>query len=296
MPRRIDLDCWTLSFADEFDGLDLWDGTSGTWKTSYVWGNDQAINNELQYYVDPRLHPVNPFTVENGVLRIAADVAAKPVRAAIGGRSHTSGLLTTEKSFAQAYGYFEVRAQVPAGKGLWPAFWLLPAHERWPEGVATLPEIDVLEVLGQDPETYYMHVHTNTAGSSTSTGFTYRGVDLSAAFHRYGVAWTDRDIVWYLDGEAVARAPTPGDLHTPMYVLINLAVGGNWPGAPDATTGFPAQYRIDHVRIYRQARPLPAKCGEQQGAAGAGTSALVVQDTADPALTALALGLAGGGW
>jgi beta-glucanase (GH16 family) len=295
MPRRIDPDCWTLSFADEFDRLDLWDGAGGTWKTSYVWGNDQPINGELQSYVDPRLHPVNPFTVENGVLSIIADVAGEAVRDATGGRSFTSGLLTTEKSFAQTYGYFEVQAQVPAGKGLWPAFWMLPAHDRWPEGVVTLPEIDVLEVLGDDPETYYVHVHTNESGDSTATGFAHREkVDLSAAFHRYGVAWNARDIVWYLDGKEVASAPTPTDLHTPMYVLINLAVGGKWPGAPDETTVFPAPYRVDHVRIYREAQPLPAKCGEKYGSPGAGVIAEVVHLAPDPALVGLALGIDGG--
>ncbi|MBK8907078.1 MAG: glycoside hydrolase family 16 protein [Rhodospirillales bacterium] len=251
-------DCWTLSFHDDFDHLDLWSEAGGIWKTSYVWGNDIVINEELQYYVDPRVHGVMPFRVADSVLSIEAAPAPKALQSAIGGQEYTSGLITTEQAFAQLYGYFEVRAQIPAGQGLWPAFWMLPSVETWPEGVDVLPEIDVLEALGQDPATYHTTVHSN-AGATTANQRTHSVGDLSAGFHDFGVDWSPSAITFYLDRKPLSVVPTPPDMHTPMYVLLNLAVGG-WAGAPDKSTEFPAHFRIDRVRVYRRAEAAPAAC------------------------------------
>lgn len=252
-------DCWTLSFRDDFERLDLWSESGGVWKTSYVWGNDIPINRELQYYVDPRVHGMSPFRVDDGVLTIEAAPALGPTQAPIGGRDYTSGLITTEQTFAQQYGYFEVRAQVPAGQGLWPAFWMLPALETWPEGVEMLPEIDVLELLGHDPGTYYTNVHSNVEGAANAHQGTHSVGDLSAGFHDYGVDWTPSAITFYLDGQPLTDVPTPPDMHDPMYVLLNLAVGG-WAGAPDPSTAFPAHFRIDRVRVFRRTEGAPDAC------------------------------------
>lgn len=117
MDHHINKACWLRTFSDEFDDLYLWSETGGVWKTSYQWGNKLVINNELQYYVDPRLHNADPH-VDGGVLTIEARRADENERPAIENRDYTSGLLTTEMSFAQRYGYFEVSAQLPAGKAL----------------------------------------------------------------------------------------------------------------------------------------------------------------------------------
>jgi beta-glucanase (GH16 family) len=153
-----------------------------------------------------------------------------------------SGLITTQPSFAQAFGYFEAGLQLPAGKGLWPALWLLPIDMTWP------PEIDIMESIG-DPLTAYMSTH-----SKAEADFTQKVAVDGPGFHTFAVSWDPGSVVWYVDRRVVARKPTPADMHKPMYLLANLAVGGTWPGAPDDSTRFPARYRIAFIRAYRFAR------------------------------------------
>jgi beta-glucanase (GH16 family) len=153
-------------------------------------------------------------------------------------------MLTTYRSFTQQGGYFEMRAKLPAGKGIWPAFWMLPADGSWP------PELDAMEVLGHDPSTIFMTVHSNLTGAHTQTQGSAKVPDTSAAFHTYGVLWEASKITWYFDGQPVYTTAPPSDLNKPLYILVNLAVGGDWPGNPDATTPFPAVYQIDYVRAY----------------------------------------------
>ena len=157
------------------------------------------------------------------------------------GFKYTSGLLTTQKSFTQTYGYFEVRAKVPTGQGVWPGFWLLPADGSWP------PEVDALEANGTNK--VYTTVHTDASGSPSAVGFTTDVNNISSAFHTYGVLWNAQSISFYIDGTEVASTPTPADMHKPMYLLMNLAIGGNFPGsAPANFTG--ADMKIDYVRAY----------------------------------------------
>jgi serralysin len=134
---------------------------------------------------------------------------------------------------------------MPKGRGLWPAFWLLPTDRSWP------PEIDVLEFLGNDMTTLHTNAHSKASGKHGDAPVVVRVPDASAGFHRYAVDWESDQIRWYFDGVEVARAPTPADMHKPMYMLVNLAVGGNWPGSPDASTGFPAMLAINWIRAYR---------------------------------------------
>ena len=238
-----------LTFADEFTNFNLWNGTSGTWQASYAWadvnasGTTNTANNELQWYINPFYGPtssVNPFSVSNGVLDIQAMPASAAIEA-ITGYPYTSGIITTAHSFSQTYGYFEMRAQLPAGQGIWPAFWMLPSDGSWP------PEIDVMELIGSEPNNLYNFIHYGNDqvadGVTPVTGMT-------TGFHTYGVDWESDFITWYFDGTEVSKLATPSSINKPMYMLADLAVGGNWPGSPDDTTPFPADLKIDYIRAY----------------------------------------------
>ncbi|MGI4944110.1 MAG: glycoside hydrolase family 16 protein [Janthinobacterium lividum] len=227
-----------LTFDDEFSRFDHSpDGSTG-WMTRYASG--RTLPNELEYYSDSSVG-ADPFRVENGVLVITA----RPGPNALG-LPYVSGAITTFPRFAQRYGYFEMRAQLPAGRGLWPAFWLLPADRSWP------PEIDVFEVLGQAPGTLYVSTHSKVGGPNVGVTQSIVVADVSKGFHRYGVDWRADRITWCIDGRQVGDEPTPADLNVPMFLLANLAVGGpgSWPGPPDSTTRFPAEMRIDYIRAY----------------------------------------------
>ncbi len=257
-PATLNDACWNISFEDDFDELSLWDetGTSttpGVWRTQYIWPRDVIINNEQQYYIDPNIHGVSPFSINDSVLSITASPLPRELRALAQGQPYVSGVLTTEKSFSQMHGRFEVRAEVPEGQGLWSAFWLLPSFDTWPEGIAVLPELDVMEYLGHQPNVYHTTLHTNQTGELTSHPYDHtESVSLSDDFHTYTAVWTENSVNWYLDGKWKAAHPTPADFTRPVHFLLNLAVGGTWPGPPDASTEFPAQFDVDYVRAYTQ--------------------------------------------
>ncbi|GLQ53561.1 glycoside hydrolase family 16 protein [Devosia nitrariae] len=241
---------WTRVFTDEFDSEAL-DRTK--WVTCYWWGESGCTNlgnSELQWYV-----PEN-VAIAGGQLQLTAKPA--DVIGHDGLRfGYTSGMVTSGRydrgdqradRFSFTYGYVEVRARVPAGQGLWSAIWLLPSDHT------SKPEIDVMEVLGHQPGVLELHYHyQNEAGERRSAGHEVETPDLSRDWHVYGMEWSPESIVWYLDGQPVWRyTDTRTISHQPMYLLMNLAVGGDWPGAPDATTPFPALYLIDYVRIWQR--------------------------------------------
>lgn len=250
-PQKLDDSCWVESFRDDFNSIDYWDADTqtGQWRTRYIWDRDTIINNELQYYIDPKIHGLSPFAINDGVLEITARKTPESLKEKVKNAPYVSGVLTTENGFSQKHGRFEVFAKVPRGRGLWSAFWLLPSFERWPEGVAVLPEIDVMEHIGHETRTFHTTLHTNQNGTLESFPYdhTVRQV-LSDKFHLYSVVWTESSVDWYLDKRWVASHPTPSDFTRPVHFLLNLAVGGSWPGNPDATTRFPATFRIDFVR------------------------------------------------
>ncbi|TKB19822.1 MAG: glycosyl hydrolase family protein [Mesorhizobium sp.] len=245
----IDKSHMTLSFGDEFNTLNLHNSQGGTWDTNFWWGapNGSTLtqNNELQWYIDANYAPtssVHPFSVNNGVLTITAAQAPADIKPLINNYEYTSGLLTTHDSFSQTYGYFEMRADLPEKAGAWPAFWLLPEDGSWP------PELDVVEMYGQSPNSLLMTAHTNETGTHTKVGSTVNVSD-TAGYHTYGLLWTPEKLVWTYDGVQVAEVATPSDMNKPMYMLVDLAIGGQ-AGAPPDHLATPAQMKIDYVHAY----------------------------------------------
>lgn len=240
---------WRLVFAEEFDGPAL---DRERWTTCYWWDQDGCTNlgnDELQWYQPEEV------TVEDGVLRLTA--RADPITTPEGDFAYRSGMVTTGREtsdledplgFSFTYGYAEVRARVPAGRGLWPAFWLLPVtHE-------SEPEIDVMEILGHDTDTFRAHLHfIDEDGEDTSRGSRWSGPDFSEGWHTFAIDWRPGSVTWYVDGVPRWRFDDVEHIpREPLYLLLNLAVGGDYPGSPDASTVFPATYEIDHVRVWRQ--------------------------------------------
>lgn len=239
------------TFRDDFDGFDLYGGpwtphfdhnTYDDWRARTLVAND-----ELQIYVDPGFagtgtEPLglDPFTVDEGVLGLVARRTPRPAQPRLHGLPFVSGMISSRSSFLQKYGYFEIRARVPGGAGLWPAFWLL-SPGAWP------PEIDAMEARGAPG--YAVHVHWNEDGVARSSGCDIPLADGSDAFHAYGVLWTPAAIAFYLDRVPVAWIRTKPGFDRPMYLLANLAIGG-WAGEPDASTPFPATYAIDWVAAW----------------------------------------------
>ncbi len=245
----LDRSALTLTFADEFDSLSLHSGDQGTWDAKFWWASEKGStlpdNAEEQWYINPSYAgtaSVNPFSVHDGVLTITAAQTPAALAGQLEGFDYTSGMLNTHSTFAQTYGYFEVRADMPTEQGVWPAFWLLPADGSWP------PELDVVEMRGQDPNTVHVTAHSAASGSHTMDQ-TAVNVASTEGFHTYGVLWDQDQIVWYFDDVAIAHADTPDDMHDPMYMIVNLAVGGI-AGSP--TDGLPngSQMKIDYIHAY----------------------------------------------
>lgn len=227
-----------LVFNEDFNGTSI-DATK--WTNCYP-GNkcDHNENNELMCY-----KPANT-TVSNGTLKLTAK---KEVNTCTNGQTYqySSGLIQTSGKFSYKYGYAEVRAKTTKGKGFWPTFWMLPQDYSWP------PELDVLEQIGSLPNVNFMSIHhKQDDGSHAYVQQTYEGPDFTAGFHVYGMAWTSDTLTYYVDG--VERASYHQKYKIPntnMYLLLNLAVGGSGPGAPDATTPFPSNFEVDYVKIWQ---------------------------------------------
>jgi beta-glucanase (GH16 family) len=216
------------------------------------WGNQ-----ELEYYTD---RAKNAHLSGDGTLVIEAWRESFTGRDGTV-RDYTSARLKTQEHFEQAYGRFEARLQIPRGQGMWPAFWMLGADIRargWPD----CGEIDVMENIGREPATVHGTIHGpgySGAGSISGDYSLPAGQHFADAFHVFAVEW-DRDppaIRWYVD-DTLYETRTPADLPAgarwiydhPFFVILNVAVGGSWPGDPDATTIFPQTMRVDYVRVY----------------------------------------------
>lgn len=243
------------TFGDDFDTLSLYNGTSGTWLTRYEYGGPTAYtltsNGEQQVYVDANFRGlpgsqsstplgINPFSVANGEVTITGAPLPASATPYTGGATFSSGMLSSAQSFAQTYGHFEITADLPQGHGVWPAFWMLRADNVWP------PEIDIMEAFGDENTMVHSGVWYNKTptqqGEWVSTG------DLSGK-HTFGVTWTPYEVTFYVDGHETSSYATPTDLNSPMFMVANLAMGGNWPGTPAA--GTTASYTIDSINAYQ---------------------------------------------
>ena len=265
---------YQLMFNDEFNGSTL---DTDKWNTSFLWGPYLTINSEEQYYVDANGIDsdlsYSPFSVSDGVLSITADLSdnsADDVPPATlpdvndplwqqhpefrqgpydGPPEYTSGIITSYDSFKFVHGYAEIRAKVPEGDGLWPAFWLLNAYY-----VGNLPEIDIMEILGENTNRLYHSYHrSNDIGEQQSTQFiTDSGQPFSDGFHTYGVRWQPGRIDWYVDGQPVHAVEDDTIAYQIMYVIANLAVGGNFNQAEVDPSVLPARLDIDYIRVYQE--------------------------------------------
>jgi len=221
---------WELVWHDEFDGGEV---DTANWT---IVQRENSWNSELQYYVREDVY------IENGCLRLRSQ------KRTFGSKNYTSGLVYTQYKFYFKYGRFEIRAKLPYGKGMWPAHWMLPNDGDWP------PEIDIMENLGHQRNIIYMTNHYTEVGQRRSSGGYYTSnFDFSADFHTYAVEWEADSIRWYIDG--VRRfVSTKGVPQEYFYIILNTAVGGDWPGSPDATTVFPQYHDIDYVRVFQRKR------------------------------------------
>ncbi len=249
---------WRLTFSDEFDGNAL---DASKWKTSDYWG-DQTLagNGEKQCYVPEAV------TLADGHLLLTANRAVTPAPSCKGAKPDTelpftSGMVTTAgcrpyekteacaqlKPFSQSYGYFEIRAKLPKGKGFWPAFWLVPMDASWP------PEIDIMEMLGHEPSlVHHTYHYFDAKGKRQKAAGSNETRDFSSAFSTFGIDWRPGLLIWYVDGQESFRFSGPEVTAKDMYVLLNLAVGGYWPGDPDATTPAPSTMAVDYIRVYER--------------------------------------------
>lgn len=232
---------WKLVWSDDFDKPGLPDPASWVNETGFV------RNNELQYYTDRRKEN---SIIWNGNLMLIGRKESWIAGADTAG--YTSASITTDGKHSWTYGRIEARIKLPSGQGLWPAFWMLGQniHEiGWPR----CGEIDIMEHINIEPKTYgTLHWHNEKHVSSGST----TTCDVSQ-YHIYAVEWNADSIKWFLDGkkyhEAVIKdgINSTEEFHKPHYIILNLAIGGDWPGSPVETTIFPDTVFVDYVRVYQ---------------------------------------------
>lgn len=240
---------WKLTWSDEFNGEDGSSPDATKW--AFDVGGEGWGNKELESYT------ARPVNVEQRGGNLVVTARKEDYTGADGtARPYTSGRVR-RGLFAQDYGRFEARMKLPVGKGIWPAFWMLGDDidsVGWPKS----GEIDVMECIG-DPLTIYSTLHgPGYDFGGVSTRFAVpSGHDVNKGFHLYAVEWAPNDIKFYFDNRLIVER-TPKDLpkgtawvfNHPFFLLLNLAVGGSWPGNPDKTTAFPQRMLVDYVRVY----------------------------------------------
>jgi beta-glucanase (GH16 family) len=244
-----------LTWSDEFDAPD------GSGVDPTKWGFDTGGggwgNNELEYYTSGTSNAV----IQGGALVITATPDGAGSHSCwYGPCQYTSARLNTAGKFSQQYGRFEARIKIPQGSGVWPAFWMLGDNigsVGWP----SCGEIDVMENIGRTPSATYGTTHGPGPGSYPGSGlsgaYSSGGAPMGDDFHVYATEWTAGSVQFYVDGNLYWTV-TPSDLPAgatwvwdqPFFVILNFAVGGNWPGNPDGTTAWPQQMIVDYVRVY----------------------------------------------
>jgi beta-glucanase (GH16 family) len=242
---------WRKVWEDEFDGTDI---DPAKWE--YQLGGTGWGNNELQYYTG---NPENA-RVENGRLKIIAR------KENYGGRQYTSARLRTREKGDWRYGRFEIRARLPRGKGIWPAIWMMPTDDVYGTWAAS-GEIDIMEFLGHEINKVYGTLHYGGEyGKNRSSGKDYvlPAGNFCDSFHEFVLEWEPGVMRWYVDDylfstqtswdslNARKPAPFPAPFDQRFHMILNLAVGGNWPGSPDASTQFPQELEVEYVRVYQR--------------------------------------------
>ncbi len=244
---------YKLVWSDEFSGPDGSSPDSSKW--TYDIGGNGWGNNELEYYTNRTQNA----QIKGGNLVITAQQEAYTGADGVT-RNYTSARLKTQGLFSQAYGRFEARIKIPAGQGMWPAFWML-GNDITSVGWPKCGEIDIMENIGKEPGTVHGSLHgPSTSGptSDLSAAFSLpAGQNFAGDFHLYAVEWEPGTIRFYVDTNLYAtftssQWPAGGAwvFDHPFFIILNVAVGGSWPGSPDSTTVFPQQMLVDYVRVY----------------------------------------------
>ncbi|MBN2385965.1 MAG: glycoside hydrolase family 16 protein [Anaerolineales bacterium] len=240
---------WTLVWADEFNQPDGSAPDPSRW--NHATGGSGWGNAELQHYSNS----TDNAYIQDGMLVIQANEETSM------GRNYTSARLHTMVWAEWTYGRFEIRARLPNTPGIWPAFWLLPAsatrYGTWPAG----GEIDIMEMIGSQPGRVYATIHYNNPHRQSGGHYDLpAGQTFADDFHVFALEWEPEEMRWYVDGVLyhtetswfTNNAPFPAPFDQPFYLLINLAVGGTWPGSPDETSAFPQYLFVDYVRVYQK--------------------------------------------
>ena len=244
-------DGWELVWHDEFDGtvIDLK-------KWEHEVNAKGGGNNELQYYTN---RSENSF-IENGSLVIQA--LKEHYTGPEGTREYTSARLRTLRKGDWKYGRLDIKAKLPFGQGLWPAIWMLPSEWKY-GGWAASGEIDIMEMLGHEPNKVHGTLHYGGEWPNnvhTGKSFTLSKGTFTDDFHLFTIEWDTTQFRWYVDGIfyqdqtqwLTTNAPYPAPFDQYFHLLLNVAVGGNWPGDPDNTTVFPQRMAVDYVRVYKK--------------------------------------------
>ena len=247
---------WKLAWSDEFNGPDGSSPDSSKWAYDLGVGGKGWGNNELESYSNRQQNA--QINGGNLVITVLKEDYADPKDGVL--RHYTSARLKTQGLFSQAYGRFEARIKIPAGQGVWPAFWMLGSDIStvgWPK----CGEIDIMENIGREPGMVHGSLHgpSTTAPTSDLTAIFSlpAGQNFAGDFHLYAVEWEPNTIRFYVDTNLYAtftQAQWPAGgvwvFDHPFFLILNLAVGGDWPGPPDAATVFPQQMVVDYVRVY----------------------------------------------
>jgi beta-glucanase (GH16 family) len=255
---------WRLTWSDEFNGPNGSLPDPAKW--AFVTRGKGFGNHELETYTN------RPTNAEQRDGNLVITARKEDLTGPDGiSRHYTSARIHTQGLFSQTYGRFEASMKLPpGGKGIWPAFWLLGDDSEsagWPK----CGEIDIIENIG-DPATIYSTLHG--PGYSGSHGISAKyplpaGESVHSGFHLYAVEWAPRDIKFFFDDHLIAER-TPADLPPdttwvydhPFFIILNLAVGGDWPGNPDTATAFPQQMLVNYVRVYTRNPPQSSAANE----------------------------------
>lgn len=228
---------YKLVWHDEFNGTSI-DMT----KWNFEVNGDGGGNNELQYYTS---RPQNAF-IDSGMLVIQA------LQENYLGKAYTSARMNTNAKGDWKYGRFEARMLLPYGRGLWPAFWMLPSdwvYGGWPMS----GEVDIMEELGDYTQRVYGTIHyASSTGAHLQSGgnYTLQQGTFAGGYHVFSAEWDTTGIRWFVDGHQYYTVTMGKPFDQRFHLLLNVAVGGNWPGSPDLATTFPQQMKVDYVRVF----------------------------------------------